>query len=111
MLKGSVPYASPGSGYISVDTSSGSKYSDYTFLFYLSSGFNNFRRIDTKKNFRYYFRAYYDYDVKVNTTIFSKQYSLNKPNNIITAKITLENGISKSVTFNSSISQKSSFHI
>jgi hypothetical protein len=92
-VKGYVPIALPGTGYLSVDTSYGSKYSDYTFL----SKYSNFRRIDTKKNFGFYLRIYYDYETLPNTTIISKQYS--KPGNYkISATINLDTGISNTTS-------------
>jgi hypothetical protein len=91
--KGWIPFASAGPGYLSVDTSMGAKYSDYTFLL-KSDGFNNFRRIDMTKNFRFHARVYYDYDDLPGIKVFTKQYS-NKPVNQITATINLDNGLSQ----------------
>ena len=52
--KGWIPFASAGIGYLSVDTSVGAKYSDYTFLFDLKSGrFNNLMYNLMLKKYKY----------------------------------------------------------
>ena len=98
VYKGLVPYASSGRGYLSVDTSSGSKYSDYTFHLKKGALYNNFWPIDMRKNFRFYFKIFYESDdVPTNRTIFVKNYA-TKPSNYISATINLDNiSISKTV--------------
>ena len=93
--KGWVPFLSTGYGYISVDTSIGAKYSDYSFYFKVGTCcFNKVRRIDMTKNFRFHARVYYDYEDLPGTKVFTKQYS-NKPSNQIIATINLNNGLSQ----------------
>lgn len=105
-IKGSVPFASSGSNYpstpvmstISVDTSSYSNYSDFTFIYKINV-FNNFKRIDMKNNFRFYFRIYYDFETQPtkNRINFSKQYSNPIAENKISATISLTNGLTQTV--------------
>lgn len=105
-VKGYVPFGSPTLAYLSVDTSSGSAYSDYTFIYNGTRHFN-FRRVDMNKNFRFYLKIYYDYETSPFTAIFSKKYSNGYSSRTISATINLDNGISKSVS--SVISLKSGF--
>ena len=71
-------------------------YSDYTFIYEsVTNSFKSFRRIDMKKNFRFYARLYYDYETQPNRFVFTKQY-LNKLNNI-SATIRLDNGVTETV--------------
>jgi hypothetical protein len=91
-IKGSVPFVTPGYGFLAIDTSTGSQYSDYTFT--QQGNLKSFRRIDMVKNFRFYLRLYYDKEMAPNTTVFSKTYS-NKKTKTITATIKLDNGISR----------------
>jgi len=94
-IKGYVPFVLPGNGFLSVDTSMGSKYSDYTFI--NQGTYKSFRRIDMVKNFRFYVRLYYDYELLSNTTVFSNKYA-NKKTKTITATIKLDNEISKTAS-------------
>ena len=78
---------------LSIDTSNGSKYSDYTF-----NGFNtyisvyNFKRVNLDLNWRYYFRIYYENETN-NTIQFSKNYSsIDKEEIKITAWLNLTDG-------------------
>ena len=87
-------YANP-SFQLSIDTSNGSRYSDYTFNGF-DSYYNtmNWKRINLDLNWRYYFRIYYEKET--NSTIqFSKNYStINKEELKITAWLNLTNGTS-----------------
>jgi hypothetical protein len=92
VYRGYVPYAFGTPGSISVDTSYGSKYSDYTFIFRPAiESYKNFVRIDTKTKLRFHFRAYYDYDNSPNTTVFYKQFTSTNKIHTISATIHLEN--------------------
>ena len=66
-----IPLLAAGSGQISVDTSNGSKYSDY--ISNLLNGRCEFYRINIDLNWRFYVRVYYDYDLDSNK--FEKKYS------------------------------------
>ena len=66
-----IPLLTAGTGQISVDTSNGSKYSDY--ISNLLNGRCEFYRINTDLNWRFYVRVYYDYDLDSNK--FEKKYS------------------------------------
>ena len=108
-FKGSVPVISSGSGQLSIDTSSGSKYSDYTFYCWPGVNcFTNFNRILKNKKLRFYARYYYDYDVSANQNIVSKA-NLNN-NQISTVSVTLINfnDLNISPTFYNQINLKSS---
>ncbi len=97
-VKGYVPFASPGTGYLSVDTSTGSKYSDYTFLYKSGySSYSNFQRVDLKNNFRFYLRIYYDYETVRDTINFSKQY-IRPGNYKISSTINLDSGVSNTTS-------------
>ena len=96
-LKGYVPLVLPGNGFLSIDTSTGSKYSDYTFIYQQSvSSYKAFRRIDMRRNFRFYVRLYYDYEIQPNRTVFTKLYS-NKKSKTISATINLDYSLSRTV--------------
>jgi hypothetical protein len=94
--KGYVPAAARASnqGYLSIDTSTGCKYSDYVSSLTPGVAFKNFWRINMNKNFRFYFRIYYDYEIQPNKTVFANKYS-SKPTANISATINLDNGVSQ----------------
>jgi len=86
---------------LSIDTSNGSNYSDYTFNSF--DTYNppfNFKRLNLDLNWRYYFRIYYDYETNTNEIKISKNYSttLNKEEFKITAWLNLTNQTSLNVS-------------
>ena len=105
VVKGTIPFAGPGAVLLTVDTSLGPKYSDYTFL-NTPSGYKNFNRIDMKKNFRFYFRTLFENETLPTGVLLSKTYS-TKPSKPISATLKLDNGISQTaygqISFKSSI--------
>ena len=96
--KGWVPVASysPASSpsVLSIDTSTGTKYSDYIlFHKWKLSSLSDFRRIEKNSNFRFYARFYYSYDSSASVKTFSRDYT-NKPGSKYSAIISLVNGVS-----------------
>ena len=81
---------------LSIDTSNGTNYSDYTLSHYgIGYGiFHNLYRLNLDLNWRYYFRIYYETETN-NTIQFTKNYSsINKEQLKVTAWLNLTNGTS-----------------
>lgn len=108
-VKGTIPFATSAPSFIAIDTSANSKYSDFTFIFMTGNPFNNFKRIDMKRNFRFYVRFYYEDEMQPNMVVFSKNFSNKLIGKTVTATVNLDNGFSR--TAYSQISLKSSFKI
>jgi hypothetical protein len=63
VARNSIPVLAYGYTKISIDTSNGSQYSDYTFNGYEKNLLAyDLKRVNLNLNWRYYVRFYYDYD-------------------------------------------------
>ena len=90
----SIPVLNWGSTKISIDTSNGTKYSDYSF-----NGYDRYyatcdlKRINLNLNWRYYVRFYYNYDQNINNIQINKTYSSIQNEYNIQAWLNLTNNV------------------